>query len=138
MTSKIRMSLVGAAALGTAAFAIPAGAAQASAGAPQAPERTAVSAMTNAGQADANAVRCSGVRKITVNGGNLRYRECDNGRQRLVHGVLNDTKNNGRCVYAKIRFVPSGYTKHYKDCGGATTKFNTGWRTARDAKVTLS
>ncbi|MFM9372839.1 hypothetical protein [Streptomyces sp. Da 82-17] len=133
MISKIRMGVVGAAALGTAAFVIPAGGAQAASSAPQ-----TKTVAVQAEDAAAAAVRCSGVRTITVNGGYLKYRECDNGPGRRVVGVLNDTKSNGRCVWAKIRFVPSGATKTYKDCGGATTRIDTGWKRASDARVTLS
>ncbi|MDQ8707190.1 hypothetical protein RCO28_32695 [Streptomyces sp. LHD-70] len=134
MISKIRMGVVGAAALGTAAFVIPAGGAQALSAAPQ---TKTVSVQAQDAGTRAAAATCW-TRVIRVNGGNLKYRECDSGNYRKVTGVLNDTKTNGRCVWAKIRFVPTGGTKTYKDCGGATTKFSTGWKRAADARVTLS
>ena len=134
MMTKIRMGVVSAAALGTAAFVIPAGGAQALSAAPQAKTATVQTQQT---QADAQATRCWG-KKVTLRSAVLRYTECDRGRLRLVRGVVDDTRNNGRCARAKVRFVPSGATKVYKDCGGRPTYFNTGWRVAADARVTLT
>ncbi|MFE0105444.1 hypothetical protein [Streptomyces sp. NPDC059009] len=131
---KIRMGVVSIAALGAAAFALPAGGAQALSGTPQ----TASAAVQSADDVT-SAARCSGVRKITVTGGYLKYKECKKPGKRKVIGVsLNDTKNNSRCVYADIKFVPSGLKKHYRDCGGDVTKFDTGWHKARDAQVRVS
>jgi hypothetical protein len=132
MMTKIRMGVVSAAALGTAAFVLPAGGAQALSSAP--PAKTVT---VQAEQADAQAVRCWN-RKITVRSAVMRYTECDNGRLRLVRGVVDDTRNNGRCARGKVRFVPSGLTKVYKDCGGRPVYFNTGWKVAADARVTLT
>ncbi|MFJ8932371.1 hypothetical protein ACIRLA_37940 [Streptomyces sp. NPDC102364] len=129
--SRIRMGLVGAVALGTAAFALPAGGAQAvSGGSPQS------STTAPARSADAQATCWSNV--IRVDGGFMKYKECDKGSLRKVTGSVNDTKNNNKCVRGKIRFVPSGPTHIHKDCGGNVKKFNTRWQEARDAKVTLA
>jgi hypothetical protein len=132
MMTKIRMGVVGAAALGTAVFVIPAGGAQALSAAPHSKTVTVQSQ-----QADAQATRCWN-KRVTVRSAVLRYTECDRGRLRLVRGVVDDTRNNGRCARAKVRFVPSGATKVYKDCGGRPTYFNTGWKVAADARVTLT
>ncbi|AXK36098.1 hypothetical protein DVA86_29395 [Streptomyces armeniacus] len=113
--SKIRMGLVGAAALGTTVFVLPAGSTQAQ------PAQAAV---------------CRG-ETIKIDGGKLEYGECSQNGMREVKGTLNDTKGNGRCVYAKVVFKPSGETRDYKDCGGEVTKITTGWEKASDAEVTL-
>ncbi|MFH9069013.1 hypothetical protein [Streptomyces alboflavus] len=133
MMSKIRTSLVGAAALGTAVFALPAVGAQAQPAAP-ATERTAVS---SAGDVGAQAPTCW-KKTIKIDGGKLKYKECAWNGKRSVTGTLNDTKGNGRCVHGKIVFVPSGVTDKYTDCGGKVTKISTGWWKAADAKVYLS
>ncbi|MDI3418268.1 hypothetical protein [Streptomyces luteolus] len=119
MVSKIRTGLVvAAAALGTAAFAVPAGGAQGSASSVRAPV-------------------CRG-ETIRIDGGTLEYGECSSNGMRQVTGTLNDNKNNDRCVRSKVVFVPNGPTVKDKDCGGAKTKVTTGWHKASDAKVYLS
>lgn len=129
--SKIRTGLVGAVALGTAAFAIPAGGAQALSGAPQ--------SSTAAVQTQPSSARATCWHDvIKVDGGVMRYKECKKSNLRRVSGSVNDTKNNNRCVRGKIRFVPSGPTHIHKDCGGKVKKFDTKWQKAKDAKVTLA
>ncbi|MGP3986801.1 hypothetical protein [Streptomyces sp. 3N207] len=130
--SKIRMGLV-AAALGTAAFAIPAGGVQAQPVAPKA----APSAVARAGETGVQAPTCWD-KKIKIEGGTLKYEECSWNGKRKVTGTLNDTKGNGRCAHGKVVFVPSGVTDKYKDCGGKVTKISTGYWNAADAKVYLS
>ncbi|KAB2342481.1 hypothetical protein [Actinomadura rudentiformis] len=134
--ARIPASLAAGAAIGTAVLT---GAGTASAATTAAPaERPAAVAQQAAEQGKA-AVRCGKWTPIKINGGYLRYRECTNGIRRWVAGnPLNDTKNNNRCVWAKVKFVPWGPTKTYKDCGGAPTRFYTGAHTALDARVTLS
>jgi hypothetical protein len=133
MMSKVRLGLVGAAALGTAVFAMPAGGAQTQ---PVAPKAEAA-AVETAGEMTAQTSICRG-ETIKIDGGTLKYGECSRDGKRKVTGTLNDTKGNGRCVNAEIVFVPSGVTDKYKDCGGEVTKISTGWWQAADAKVYLS
>lgn len=129
--SKIRMGLVGAVALGTAAFALPAGGVQALSHTQQ--------SSTAAVQTPPREARATCWRdEIRVDGGVMKYKECKKSNLRRVTGSVNDTKNNNHCVRGKIRFVPWGPTHIYKDCGGKVKKFDTKWQKARDAKVTLA
>lgn len=131
--SKVRMSLVGAAALSMAVVAIPAGVGGAQA---QPAPKGDPAVVELAGETSARASTCRG-ETIKIDGGTLKYGECSRNGKREVTGTLNDTKNNGRCVRGKVVFVPSGVTDKYTDCGGKVTKISTGWWKAADAKVTL-
>ncbi|NLU69442.1 hypothetical protein [Streptomyces sp. HNM0574] len=130
---KMRMGIVGVAALGTLAFAAPAGATQTAPADTRAP-----AASSQAEQGTTSVAGCSRTRIIHDSNAVLRYQECWNRGHRKVRGVLDDRRNNGRCAWAKVRFVPHGPVKTYKDCGGHPTRFDTGWHRARDARVTLS
>ncbi|MFI0450466.1 hypothetical protein [Actinomadura sp. 6N118] len=137
--ARIPASLAAGAAIGTAVLT---GAGTASAATTAAPAERPATVAQQAGVAAEQgkaAVRCSKWTTIKIKGGSLRYRECAFGFKRWVVGnPLNDTKNNNRCVWAKVKFVPKGPTKTYKDCGGAPTRFHTGVHSALDARVTLS
>jgi hypothetical protein len=67
----------------------------------------------------------------------MTYKACTSGKLVRVAGTVNDTRNDKRCVLGKVRFTPSGQTRMYKDCGGAVTKYDTGWQRANNAHMTL-
>ncbi|MGH4033932.1 hypothetical protein ACQB60_33935 [Actinomycetota bacterium Odt1-20B] len=131
---KIRMGVVSVAALGAAAFAVPAGGAQALPGAPA--TATASGTVQSTGDVT-SAASCSGWKYVAGSGGYLKYKVCKTATKRLVKGVLNDTKSDGRCLRATVRFIPRGPSKQHLDCGGAPTTFTDGWYKALGVRVSL-
>lgn len=130
--SRIRMSLAGGVALGIAAFAVPAGSAQALAGVPQ---TSAATATAQSRPGDVRAACSTGY--VREGAGVMTYRACTAGKRVRVTGTVDDTRNDKRCVWGKVRFKPLGQTRTYGDCGGAVKKFDTGWQRATSAHMTL-
>lgn len=128
--SRTRLGLVSVVAFGLAAFAVPAGGAQALSPAPQTAAATAQSRPGAAGAACAAG-------HVKGRAGVMKYTACKKGKRIRVSGSLNDTRHNRRCLRARIRFEPSGPDIWYKDCGGRPTRFDTGWQRAENGRMTL-
>jgi hypothetical protein len=130
--SNLRKGLVAAITLGVAAFAVPAASAQTLSGTPQ---TSAAAATAQSQPSDARAACSTGF--VRQDAGVVTYKACTAGKRVRVTGSVNDTRHDGRCAFGKIRFSPLGQTRTYKDCGGAVTKFDTGWLRATGTHVTL-
>lgn len=134
--SNLRTGLVAAIALGTAVFAVPGASAQALAGAPQTATVTAGTAAAPQAAASAAPAGCS-TGFVRQDAGVVTYKACTRGRQIRVTGSVDDTRNDKRCVWGQVRFMPSGQIRTYGDCGGPVRKFDTGWKRAGNVRVTL-
>jgi hypothetical protein len=125
-----RIRLAGAVALGAAAFAVPAGSAQALPVAPQTQPLALHAVFSGAHAACARG-------HVKDDRGVMKYKACKRGGVIRLTGTLHDTAHNKRCIRARIRFTPSGPVSWYKDCGGKPTRFDTGWQRATNGHMTL-
>ncbi|UQA90872.1 hypothetical protein [Streptomyces halobius] len=108
------------------------------AGASAAPNKPTAVTVESGTQAESAKARCTHWKTLRISKGHLTYKACKSRGYIKVTGHLHDTRRDGRAVYGKVRFRPSGHKHYYRATDRhRVTSINTGWHRARSVVLSI-